>query len=151
MSKKIKTLLFLSLALVSLFLITPAVFAKTPPKPVKKTEVVKKVVVTKKVVKKVVKPVKKAVVKKTATKNIPMNQLPNPNSAGSAPMKIYLKTINDARLTFKKEQAKAKTKEVKQAAEDKYSQAVQEAMDILSASKINTTTNTAENSSSTNQ
>lgn len=150
MSKKISFLLFFSLALVSLFLITPSVFAKTPPKPVKKTQVVKKPVVTKKVVKKVAKPVKKAVVKKAAVKNIPMNQLPNPNSAGSAPMKTYLKTINDARLTFKKEQTKAKTKEAKQAAEDKYAQAVQEAMDILSASKTNTTASASENSSSTN-
>lgn len=140
MSKKINTLLFLGLAALSLFLMVPAVFAKTPPKPAKKVQVVKKATVAKKVVKKVAKPVKKATVKSAATKNIPMNQLPNPNSANSPAMKIYLKTINDARLTFKKEQAKAKTKDAKQAAEDKYSQAVQEAMDLLSASKASPAT-----------
>lgn len=142
MSKKIRSFLFLGLAALSLFLMVPTVFAKTPPKPTKKVQVVKKAVITKKVVKKAVTPVKKATVKSAAVKNIPMNQLPNPNSASSPAMKIYLKTINDARLTFKKEQVKAKTKEAKQAAEDKYSQAVQEAMDLLNASKVSPATTT---------
>lgn len=151
MFKKIKLFLLVTLSILSLFFISTFVSAKTITKPtIKKIQVVKKPIVAKKVIKKVTKPGKKAVVKKVAVKDIPMNQLPNPNSAGSLSMKTYLQTINNARLTFKKEQAKAKTKEAKQTAEDKYAQAVQEAMEVLSASKANTVTNITENSSSTN-
>lgn len=123
--------LVLSLFVFSFFFITPTVYAKTEIKTVKKAQTVKKPVVVKKVVKKPAKPVKKIVVKKVVTKKIPMTQLPNPNSATSTEMKLYLKTINDARLTYKKEQTKAKTKEAKQTAEDKYAQAVQDAMNLL--------------------
>ncbi len=138
MSKKINTLLFFTLAILSFLFIIPTVSAKVVAKPVKKSVVTKKTIVTKKVVKKVTKPAKKAAVKKSTTKDIPMSQLPNPNSAGTPAMKRYLQTINDARLTFKKEQAAAKTKEAKQTAEDKYSAAVQDAMDLLNPPKENT-------------
>lgn len=148
MSKKINTLLFFTLAILSFLFIIPTVSAKTVAKPVKKTIITKKAVVTKKVVKKTTKPTKKVVVKKAATKDIPMSQLPNPNSAGTPAMKLYLQTINNARLTFKKEQASAKTKEAKQVAEEKYSAAVQDAMNLLSASKNNSADST---NSSTNQ
>ncbi|MCX6779907.1 MAG: hypothetical protein NT034_01870 [Candidatus Magasanikbacteria bacterium] len=135
MIKKINIFLLVTLSIFSLLFAVPFASAKTIVAPAKKTQTTKKVVVAKKVTKKVVKPVKNVAAKTTATKNIPMSQLPNPNAAGSSAMKTYLQTINDARLTFKKEQAQAKTKEAKATAEEKYSQAVQDAMSLLNESK----------------
>ncbi len=131
MFKKINLFLLVGVLIFSIFLIPQFALAKTTT-PAKKTVVIKKTVAPNKVVKK---STKKTVTKKSYSKNIPMSQLPNPKSASSPAMVQYLQTINDARLTFKKEQAKAKTKEDKQAAEDKYSQAVQDAMNLLSGPK----------------
>lgn len=134
--KKLNYFLLTFILLFSLTTNTGIVSAKivTKPKTTKKVQVVKKPIATKKSI--TTKTTKKMVSKKySATKNIPMNQLPNPNSASSPAMKLYLQTINNARLIFKKEQVAAKTKEDKQAAEDKYALAVQDAMDLLNNAK----------------
>ncbi|MBI5221676.1 MAG: hypothetical protein HY979_02640 [Candidatus Magasanikbacteria bacterium] len=142
MFKKINLFLLVGVSIFSILFIPQFVLAKTISQSAKKAVIVKKVIASKKAVKKPTKQTKKTTTKKSYSKDIPMSQLPNPKSASSPEMVQYLQTINDARLIFKKEQAKAKTKEDKQAAEDKYSQAVQDAMNLLgstSGPKDNTT------------